>query len=86
MVEFARMARKFFSSADWSWMVGMRELKDRQRRALLAFEDKPTLRFHDLPPYVGRTTMAELVSMGLVEPADPKVGPYSKVFEWRRVS
>lgn len=51
-------------------MVAMRELTNRHRRALAAFEGRPALRFQDLPPYVGRATMLELVDMELVEPAN----------------
>jgi hypothetical protein len=61
-------------------------LNFRHRKAMAAFKVAPTLSWADLPPYVGRGTMSELMLMGLVEAADPTIGPYSKLYEWRRVN
>jgi hypothetical protein len=57
----------------------------RHRLVLNAFDGREKLKFHDLPTFVGRSTMSELMRMGLVKAADPTIGPYRKKYEWRRV-
>jgi len=64
----------------------MRDLTGRQQRALAVLQENAVVRFADLPPYVGRTTMAELVIKGLAEPVNKEAGAYSKHFGWRLAS
>ena len=63
----------------------MKDLDRRSKRALQAFEGHGTLRFCDLPPSVGRKTMARLVAAGLVEVVDPNVGEHSVGYRWRLI-
>jgi hypothetical protein len=42
------------------------------------------LRYHDLPPGVGRDTMRVLISRGLVELVDKNIGEFAKDRRWRR--
>jgi len=59
-------------------------LNNRHLRVLKALQERP-LRWCDLPIYVGRTTMFELVDAGLVEIVDPSVGAYATNHAWRLV-
>jgi hypothetical protein len=64
----------------------MSEFTERKRRALLALQQNAVVRYGDLPIYVGRGTMAELVTMGLAETVNKEAGEYSKYFGWRLLS
>jgi hypothetical protein len=49
----------------------------RHQMALEAFMKHPLLQFCDLPNGVGMKTMDELIALGLIEVADPRVGRFS---------
>ena len=62
----------------------MSKLSWREQCALRAFEKQMVLRYHDLPPGVGRDTMRVLISRGLVELVDKNIGEFAKDRRWRR--
>ena len=61
------------------------EVTGRKRRALQALGEKPIVHLYDLPPYIGRGTMDELVAIGLAEIVNAETGRCSKYFGWRLV-
>jgi hypothetical protein len=64
-------------------MIYIGDLTDREQQALAAFKKKPRLQFNDLPPNIGLTTLADLVSKGFIEVANPRVGRFSMHARWR---
>lgn len=64
-------------------MTFTRTLTSRQLKALIALESKDMLLYHDLPTFVGRGTMAEMVAMGFAEVVPESGGAYSKNHAWR---
>lgn len=66
-------------------MTFTRRLTSRQFKALVALESKDTILYHDLPTYVGRSTMNDMVVMGFAEVVPKSGGTYSKNHAWRLV-